>query len=122
MAAVEAGDRDGWLALFADDAVVEDPIGPSFFDPQGTGHHGKEAIAHFYDTAIAPNQRIEFAIRESYQCANEVANVGTIRITLSTGQVSTVDGVYCYRVGPDGLLESLRAFWEQDRIVFSEPE
>ena len=28
MAAVEAGDREAWLALFTDDAVVEDPIGP----------------------------------------------------------------------------------------------
>lgn len=35
MEAVEAGDRDTWLALFADDAVVEDPIGPSAFDPDG---------------------------------------------------------------------------------------
>ena len=40
MAAVEAGDREGWLALFDDDAVVEDPIGPSDFDPEGNGHRG----------------------------------------------------------------------------------
>ena len=33
MAAVEARDRTAWLALFADDGVVEDPIGPSAFDP-----------------------------------------------------------------------------------------
>ena len=35
MAAVEVHDRVGWLALFAEDAVVEDPIGPSVFDPEG---------------------------------------------------------------------------------------
>ena len=40
MAAVEAGDRAAWLALFADDAVVEDPVGPSAFDPEGHGHRG----------------------------------------------------------------------------------
>src|SRR5690606_33867080 len=50
MTAVEAGDRDGWLALFAPDAVVEDPIGPSPFDPEGKGHHGRDAIAAFYDS------------------------------------------------------------------------
>ena len=37
MAAVAAGDRSAWLALFADNAVVEDPIGPSMFDPEGAG-------------------------------------------------------------------------------------
>src|SRR4051812_34011531 len=65
MAAVEAGDRAGWLALFAPDAVVEDPIGPSMFDPDGSGHRGAEGIAAFYDTVIGPNQ-VRFAIRESY--------------------------------------------------------
>ena len=34
--------RDEWLALFADDAVVEDPVGPSLFDPTGKGHRGKK--------------------------------------------------------------------------------
>ncbi len=55
MTAVENGDRDGWLALFHPDAVVEDPIGPSMFDPEGLGHHGHEGIGKFYDTVIAPN-------------------------------------------------------------------
>ena len=45
MAAIETKDRDGWLSLFAEDAVVEDPIGPSMLDPEGLGHRGKEAIS-----------------------------------------------------------------------------
>ena len=52
MAAVSAGDRAAWLALFADDAVVEDPIGPSMFDPDGAGHRGLDAVAAFFDTVI----------------------------------------------------------------------
>ncbi len=47
-AAVTAKDRKGWLGLFAADAVVQDPIGPSPFDPDGSGHRGPEAIAAFY--------------------------------------------------------------------------
>jgi len=52
MVLTEAGDRDGWLALFADDAVVEDPVGPSAFDPEAKGHRGKEAITAFYDLSL----------------------------------------------------------------------
>jgi hypothetical protein len=33
--AAMARDKEAWLALFADDAIVEDPIGPSHFDPEG---------------------------------------------------------------------------------------
>ncbi len=116
MAAVEAGDRAAWLALFADDAVVEDPVGPSAFDPEGVGHHGPEAIAAFYDNVIGVNESIRFTIRQSFLCGDEVANVGTIRIGLVGGSAVEVDGVYSYRRGPDGRLAAIRAFWEPDRI------
>jgi len=59
MAAVEVHDREAWLALFAEDAVVQDPIGPSAFDPEGKGHRGPEAIAAFYDNVIAANESIK---------------------------------------------------------------
>ncbi len=116
MAAVEAGDRAAWLALFTEDAVVEDPVGPSLFDPEGAGHHGREAIAAFYDNVIGINESIRFSIRDSYLCGDEVANVGTIRINFVGGGAVEVDGVYCYRVAADGKLGGIRAFWEADQI------
>ncbi len=112
-AAVEAKDRQGWLDLFADDAVVQDPIGPSPFDPEGRGHRGRDAIAAFYDNVIAPSERITFEIERSYLCGDEVADVGTIRTTLAGGgHVAVVRGVYTYRSNGDGKLAALRAFWE----------
>jgi ketosteroid isomerase-like protein len=111
MTAVEAGDRAAWLALFAPDAIVEDPIGPSMFDESGNGHRGPDAIAAFYDNVIASG-RIEFAIRESYAGGNECANVGTITTTLPDGSRAIVDGVYTYRVDDDGRVAALRAYWE----------
>jgi ketosteroid isomerase-like protein len=115
MTAVEAGDREGWLALYADDAVVEDPIGPSSFDPEGKGHRGKEELAAFWDNVIS-QAPVRFAIRESYAAANECANVGTVTINLDDGSRAVVDGVYTYRIGDDGRVAALRAFWEQDRM------
>jgi steroid Delta-isomerase len=112
-AAVKAKDRAGWLSLFADDAVVEDPIGPSPFDPDGTGHRGHDAIAAFYDNVIAPNELITFEIEHSYLCGNEVADVGVIRTVLPGGRhVAVVTGVYSYRSNGAGKLAALRAFWE----------
>ena len=122
-AAVTAGDRDGWLALFADDAFVQDPIGPSAFDPEGKGHHGRDAIAAFYDTVIASSEAITFEITESYLCGDEVADVGTIRTTLAGGtHQAVVRGVYTYRSNGAGKLASLRAFWEFDALELVELE
>ena len=116
MAAVEAGDREAWLDLFAEDAVVQDPVGPSPFAPEGHGHRGPEAIAAFYDNVIGVNESIRFTIHQSFLCGDEVANVGIIRITFAGGGAVEVDGVYIYRAGPDGRIASLRAFWEADAI------
>jgi steroid delta-isomerase len=116
-ACVEAKDREGWLALFADDGVVQDPIGPSPFDPEGHGHRGKAAIAAFYDTVIAPSERIAFEIQASFLCGDEVADVGVIRTTLAGGEhVAVVRGVYTYRRNAEGKLAALRAFWEFDKL------
>ena len=117
MNAVEAGDREAWLAIFTPDAVVQDPIGVSALDPTGLGHHGPEAIAAFYDTVIGPNQ-VRFTIRESWEADNEVANVGRISTTMADGLVVHTDGVFTYRVDKTGAVTALRAYWSVDRLTF----
>src|SRR5215469_10938557 len=109
-AAVRAKDRAGWLGLFAPDAVVQDPIGPSPFDETGAGHRGTAAIAAFYDSVMAPNECITFEIERSYLCGDEVADVGVIRTVLPGGtHVAVVRGVYTYRTDGAGRLAALRA-------------
>ena len=111
--AVTARDKEAWLAVFADDAIVEDPIGPSQFDPDGKGHRGKEAIAKFYDMAIAPSE-LTFNFEKTYQCGNEEANVGNIVIR-AAGYEVRAEGVFTYRVNDEGEIVALRAYWELER-------
>jgi steroid delta-isomerase len=115
MEAVEAGDREGWLGLFAAEAVVEDPIGESPLDPSGRGHRGRDAIATFYDTVIGPNE-VTFRIDQSWAAGDEVANVGTITTKMGDGTVVHTDGVFTYRVDESGEVVALRAYWEMARL------
>ncbi|GAA3580903.1 nuclear transport factor 2 family protein [Amycolatopsis ultiminotia] len=117
MTAVAAGDKNGWLTLFAPEAVVEDPVGPSMFDEQGRGHHGHEGIAAFWELTIANVERFEFVIRDSFAAGAEVANVGTITTFLPGGYRVDTDGVFVYRVDDAGLIISMRAFWETERAM-----
>jgi len=120
-AAVRAKDRQAWLALFAPDAVVADPIGQSPLNPAGDGHRGPDAIAAFYDRVIAPNEQITFEIERSYLCGDEVADVGIIRTTLPGGSHEVVvRGVYTYRTDGAGRLAALRAYWEFDAAEITE--
>ena len=108
--------KERWLALFADDAIIEDPIGRSPFDPDGQGHRGQAAIAAFWDMAIA-SVTLKFEIEKSYACGHEVANVGTITSTLPDGKSIDVPGVFTYRVDDEGKIVALRAYWELDKMM-----
>jgi len=116
IAAVKAKRKEDWLALFAPDGVIQDPVGKSPIDPSGEGHRGTAAISKFWDAQIAPND-IHFEVRESYAAGSECANVGTISIGMPNGMRARCDGVFVYRVNDAGQLVSLRAFWEFERML-----
>jgi ketosteroid isomerase-like protein len=113
--AVESGDREGWLALFAEDAVVEDPIGVSSFDPEGRGHRGIDAIAAFYDSVIS-KAPVRFVVRESHAAGNECANVYTITMDLGGGSRAVIEGVFTYLLDENGKLSAMRGYWEADNM------
>ncbi|WP_405179387.1 nuclear transport factor 2 family protein [Nocardia sp. NBC_01377] len=115
-AAVRAKDKAAWVALFAADGIVEDPVGPSGFDPEGKGHRGAEAIAAFWDLAIAKTDSIEFLFDDSFACGSEVAFTGTIRTRIGGHQIDA-EGVFTYKVDDAGRIAALRAFWEVDRAM-----
>jgi steroid delta-isomerase len=110
--------KEEWLSLFAEDAVVEDPIGPSAFDPEGKGHRGRAAISAFWDMTIGNTDSLEFVFTDTFICGNEEANIGSIVTTMGGYQVTT-DGVFTYRVNAEGKIVALRAFWEMERSAAS---
>jgi len=113
---VKAKNRTAWLELFADDALLQDPVGASPLDPSGLGHRGKAAIGAFWDMVIADNNGT-FRVRESYPCANECANVITLTQTLPNGKPMDVNFVAVYRVNDAGKIVSLKAYWQFDKMM-----
>ena len=109
-----AKDKESWLALFDDNALVQDPIGKSPLDPEGNGHKGIAAIEKFYDTVIA-NGNIEFTIVESIPCGNECANYAQI-VNLSGDIKIETKMIVIYRINSNNKIESLRAFWSYQKM------
>jgi len=120
---VQSGDREGWLALMADDIVVEDPIGEAFSNPDGTGVRGKAALAAFYDANIGPNQ-LRVTCEETFPSSSptEIAYILVLETTFPNGFVATVRGVFTYRVDDAGLITNLRGYWNIDAMTFSQTE
>jgi len=115
--AVGTGVLEEWLKVYAEDAVIEDPVGPSWFDPEGKGHHGHAGISAFWDKAIAPIEKFTFTIHDSHACGNSCANIGTITTRFPDGTTVDTDLVMIYTVNDDGQVASMRAYWESDRAM-----
>jgi steroid delta-isomerase len=118
---VQAGDKEGWLALMTDDIVIEDPIGPSVTNPEGAGVRGKEAVAAFFDANIGPNQ-LTVTREETFPSSspNEIASVLVLRTRFPNGFTATVRGVFTYKVDDAGLITNLRGYWNMDAMQFSQ--
>lgn len=116
--AVTARDKEAWLANFAANGSVEDPVGPSMFDPEGKGHHGHDEISAFWDATIGNTEKIDFVFDEEVICGNEVAYIGKI-VTHIGGHISEAHGVFTYRADDDGKMLALRAFWEVEKTMNS---
>ncbi len=112
---VEQGNKEAWLGLFSEEAIVQDPVGKSPLDPSGEGHHGKVAIAGFWDLIIAPGQ-IEFTIMSSFPAGDECANVVRLVNTLPGDITMQMEMVVVYKADDAGKISSLKAYWDFDTV------
>lgn len=117
MAAVAEGRKADWLQLFAPDALIEDPVGPSLLDPEGAGHRGRDGIGKFWDEQVSSVRRYHFRVTDSFANGPSCANILSLTMTLGAGHRMTVDCVVIYTVDDAGLITSIRAHWEPDRAL-----
>ena len=117
---VHNGDKEGWLALFAEQGCIEDPIGVSMLDASGNGHATPEQREAFWDNTIAMS-KTHITILQSFTVAdNECANVLQLDVEITmNGNVFTqqVNGVFTYKVDDDGKILALRGYWEFEEAL-----
>lgn len=114
--AAMAGDKALWLALFADDAVVFDPVGPSQHDPEGKGFRGRERIAAFWDLMIGPADLI-LTSHKRIACGPDVCAATITAANNLDGVKVSIEMVVVYEVNDSGLLTSLKAYWDVQAVA-----
>jgi len=109
---VTKGDVDGIVALYAEDATIEDPIGSEL-------QRGRDAIRAFY-AASAGNvvMRLTGPVRVA---ANEAATPMVVLIG-PEGQQQALDIISVMRFDDAGRIQSMRAFWSMDAMRPARPE
>ena len=101
--AFSEGDKGAYLALFTDDATVEDPVGTDV-------HQGREAIAAFWDGVrslspvirLVPTGPVRVAGRELAFPMQAISTIGDDKVV--------VDIIDVFTITDDGHIPSMRAF------------
>lgn len=101
-------DKDKLLAVFAEDATWEDPVGtPAFV--------GREGVAQFWDFAHQGEERsLTPKVQQVIACGNE----GILRFVMQVrlpekNQGLNLHVVDHFVVNDDGKVQSARAFWDE---------
>ena len=110
-------DREGWLGMFTEDAVVMDPVGESPMDPAGLGHQGKEAISAFYDKHMATANIVEFEIQQSIPAGDTCANLVHLKNKVSDEVTLEQYMIVLYTANDEGQLTSLQAYWDYNKLI-----
>ena len=104
-AAFTAGDQDAYVALFAEDAWIEDPVGTS-------PHKGKEAIAAFFAQSSSLAESIELRQTGPVRvAAGECAFPMQARPVIG-GDTYAVDIIDVMTFDDAGKITTMRAFWD----------
>ncbi len=103
LARFSAADRAGWLALFTDDATVEDPVGSPV-------RHGKDEIGAFFDQSHGSAEAIALLADGPAIVVGQQASFRfTVRVTLG-GTDFALPAIDVMTFSEDGHITSQRAF------------
>lgn len=109
---VAVHDRAGWLSLFSDEAVVEDPIG-SPPAPKSNGFLGR-----FWDTFIAPHD-IRFEIRRDHFLGQDVFRDALIHTRIGEHVRIDVPAYLLYQLeerGGELRVKRMAAHWQLGKL------
>lgn len=109
---INAGDAAGVTALFAPDAVIEDPIGS---DPR-TG----AAIAQWFANTVAYDTHITPPVPHRGSHGDEALLVFDVEFTPPDGPRMRIRSADACRFDHEGRILSLRAFWGPDDLELVE--
>ncbi|RKN11897.1 type I polyketide synthase [Streptomyces radicis] len=106
---LNAGKLDDIVALFSDDAVVQDPVG---HDP----HSGPAAVRKYYENVLAHDLTVHevgdpSAAMDGKQIAIPAAATSLNPLEPRSGARVEVRALDVFSVNAEGLIESLQVFW-----------
>ena len=106
--ALSANDRASWLQIWADDAVIEDPVGVSRYE-------GIEAISTALWAEIENISPLTLWLEdEVIVCGNEAVSILMADVSSATGRRRVGPIIDHFIFNAEGKVSQMRAFWKYE--------
>ena len=101
-----AHDKEGWLALWSDDSVLEDPVGVDIY-------RGKDSLATTFWGLVEQLRPMKLWLdRDVIVCGNEAIGI-LFGVVTRDGQLTKVGPIVDHFMFDEaGKIASMRAFWK----------
>jgi steroid delta-isomerase len=107
---VDAGDIDGILALYAEDATVEDPVGQAPL-------HGIDAIARFYRQGLGA-MKVSATQTGPVRATSNGCGAIPFRVDMEWGgQPSSLHVIDVMEFDAEGKIRSMKAYWSEVNVT-----
>ncbi len=107
MAAMNAND---WLGIFAEDAVIHDPVG----DPPKLAHKHSE---QFFKILSNFFKEIELSKDHIFFVKNGAAIKWTMQVTTKTDQHVTAEGISTFEINDIGKIQKVSSYWDEAAMM-----
>jgi hypothetical protein len=104
---VDSRDPNAIAKLFALNAMLEDPVGTSLC-------YGRDAIRHTFLKAASEQSGMEIRRMTPISVAANYAACGVLSAIDTAGARHEIDSIVILQFGDDGLVTSMRSFWNFD--------
>lgn len=115
---ISDANREAWLNLFADDAVIIDPAGQSEIDPTGKGNQGRLQIERFFDRLI-PSSEFKLELKASIPLGNECSKQLLVNYKSLRGNDNQMNMIVVYTVNAASLINSIKVYWRFNELMKS---
>jgi steroid Delta-isomerase len=109
-AATRAMDIEAWVSTFAPDAVSYDPVGA----PPTAGH---DALRQFFMAIAGAFDTVGLSEDHVFIAGNGAAVKWTGRGKGKNGRQVTFEGIDIFELNPDGLIQTVRAYWNPAEVM-----
>ena len=109
---ITGGAQAAWAALFADDAVVHDPVG-------SVPAEGRGALDEIWKMLHVSFEKLEITAVHTFYGGNGAAVKWTACGLASTGREQEFEGISIFEVNEGGKIQTLMSYWDPAAMLIA---